>query len=388
MCDDGLKILVVGAGLAGVAAAIALKQAGHEVTLVEGRACSAVKTEGVFLTLAPNGMNALKRLGVYDRALSAGIVTKGIELLSRKGKRLAIIRQDHYEKVFGAPSCTLIRGRLIDILLERAAALGIEMRFDTRLTALTTASAGAQVSCDFRAAEDFDLVVGADGIGSTVRDLAFPEAPQPRFTGQVGTGGFVDADVEDTKGVMRMTFGARAFFGYIAAPGKPVYWFNSFVAGPQWQKTDGRLFARQLLLMHAGDPQPNAWILTHVERVDFAYPIFELPPLPRWSAGPVILIGDAAHAVGPHAGQGGSLALEDAVVLASSLSRAPELTVALHRFEHTRRGRVDRIAKMTARRGAAKAAEGLFELWLRDLLIRIFVPLGARSAEALLGYKV
>jgi 2-polyprenyl-6-methoxyphenol hydroxylase-like FAD-dependent oxidoreductase len=387
--NETRTILVVGAGIAGIAASIALRQQGHDVTLIESRTQQRLVEEGLFLTLAPNGMNALKPLGVYGRVLSAGIATKGIELLNRKGRRLALINQQHYELVYGAPSCTIIRGHLIGILLERAVEAGVCLEFGARVEGLTQSNGAVSVTCGQENARSYDLVIGADGIKSTIRNLVFPDAPQPSYTGQVGTGGFVDAPIADTSGIMRMTFGSQAFFGYIAQAGKPVYWFNSFVADPDWrQPDDGSVFARDVRGLHKDDPDPTDAILLAVDNIERAYPIFELPRLSRWSHGNVVLIGDAAHAIGPHAGQGGSLALEDALVLANCLLAERNIDTALNVYEQSRRSRVDEIASMTRRRGATKQPETWLGMFVRDLFVRVFVSLGKRSAERPLSFRI
>ena len=98
-----------------------------------------------------------------------------------------------------------------------------------------------------------------------------------------------------------------------------------------------------------------------------------MPRLSQWSDGNVLLIGDAAHAIGPHAGQGGSLALEDAAVLADCLSAEKDIGTALKVYEQRRRRRVDEIAIMTRRRGATKQPASWFGMLVRDLFVRIFV---------------
>lgn len=386
---EARTILVVGAGIAGIAASIAFRQQGHDVTLIESRPRQRLVSEGLFLTLAPNGMNALKPLGVYERALAAGIATTAIELLNRKGRRLALVNQQHYEHTYGAPSCTIIRGHLIAILLERAAEAGVHLEFGTRVEGVAPSNGTVSVTYGTETARSFDLVIGADGIKSMIRDLIFPDAAQPIYTGQVGTGGFVDAPAADTGGIMRMTFGSRAFFGYIAEAGKPVYWFNSFVADPDWtQPKNSVVFAHDIRGLHDDDPEPTGAILSAVERIERAYPIFELPRLSRWSYGNVVLIGDAAHAIGPHAGQGGSLALEDALVLAGCLSGEKDIGTALDDYEQSRRSRVETIASMTRRRGATKQPKTWLGMFVRDLFVTLFVALGNKSAEKAMSFRI
>jgi 2-polyprenyl-6-methoxyphenol hydroxylase-like FAD-dependent oxidoreductase len=120
---------------------------------------------------------------------------------------------------------------------------------------------------------------------------------------------------------MRMTFGSNAFFGYLKPAGQPVYWFDSYAADEAdiEKINDPARYARDIRALHANDPSPNAEILDHVGVIERSYPIYDMPALPCWHKGRVVLIGDAAHAVGPHAGQGASMAIEDALVLAACL---------------------------------------------------------------------
>ena len=110
--------------------------------------------------------------------------------------------------------------------------------------------------------------------------MVFPECPKPHFTGLVGTGGITDAPVPDTGGVMRMTFGNDAFFGYLKAKGQPIYWFNSYAAraGENGKITDPPGYAKEIRALHLDDPSPNAEILEHVDRIERSYPFYDMRP--------------------------------------------------------------------------------------------------------------
>jgi hypothetical protein len=114
---------------------------------------------------------------------------------------------------------------------------------------------------------------------SSVREIVFPEYPKPHFTGLIGTGGITEAAIPDTGGVMRMTFGNNAFFGYLKASGQPVYWFDSYAADESEidKVTDSQAYARKIRTLHASDPKPNSEILDQVRNLERNYPIYDMP---------------------------------------------------------------------------------------------------------------
>lgn len=385
----GLKVAIAGAGIAGLALAVRLRDAGCEVDLFEARERAAL-AEGAFLTLAPNGMNALKPLGVDRQVRDSGIATTAIEIRDERGRRLALIGQADHGKAFGADSVTIRRGTLAAILLERAARMGASMHFGSEVVGVEDGPDGVTVETGTGLHRNYDLLAACDGVRSHVRQLVFPDHPKPRFTGLVGTGGFVEApDVPPTGGAMRMTFGREAFFGYIRAPGQPVYWFNSYPAQPQ-ALPPGRpeAYARRLRALHSSDPAPNSDILAAVEGIDRDYPIYDIPELPRWHRGNVVLVGDAAHAVGPHAGQGAAMALEDAIVLAACLDAEVHPDAAFSRYEGLRRGRVREVARQTARNASQKRSSGWLSLLVRNLVLPVLIPFGVRAARRFYAFRV
>jgi 2-polyprenyl-6-methoxyphenol hydroxylase-like FAD-dependent oxidoreductase len=171
---------------------------------------------------------------------------------------------------------------------------------------------------------------------------------------------------------MRMTFGNNAFFGYLKPTGQPVYWFDSYVADACeiGKDIDPVAYARTIRALHANDPSPNSQILDQVDTIDRSYPIYDMPALPRWHKGRVVLLGDAAHAVGPHAGQGASMAIEDALVLAACLDAERDHERAFRRYEDLRRERIGLVVKITARNSSQKRTTGRVGLFIRDLILR------------------
>ena len=193
-----------------------------------------------------------------------------------------------------------------------------------------------------------------------------------------------------------MVFGRRAFFGGFRTPSGEVWWFHNGPhashEGPRASHEGPRAAhhgAREALLeLHAGDPPWVANVLRATPRVLGPWPLSDLPALPRYSAGRVCLIGDAAHAMPPSAGQGASLALEDAMILAMCLRDlgAPEL--AFERFERLRRPRVEAIARVARRNGSPKAMPSRPALWLRDRLLPVFLRMGAAEQDRGYAFKV
>lgn len=214
----------------------------------------------------------------------------------------------------------------------------------------------------------FSWLAACDGLRSTVRRQVFPDYPEPRFTGVIGTGGVVEGSgIASTHGLMRMVFGHRGFFGYLKDNGGPLYWFNSYPAvQPHPELTPGD-YAACLRGLHRADPAFIADILATVGTIDQNYPIFDMPHLPAWYRGRVVLVGDAAHAVGPHAGPRRSHG-DRRCGRPRSLRRARERPDAsLMRFETMRQPRIEAVAALTSRNRAQKQVTG----WLDRLLRRL-----------------
>lgn len=384
------SVAIAGAGIGGLALALSLKRVGFEPVVFEKKSEQQLRTEGVFLTLAPNGSNALRVLGLAEEVAAAGFVTKGLAMFNERGRPLGVMDYSGHAKVFGAPSVTISRGVLSSILLDAVQRAGIELRLEQGIERisesadLVSVEAGGQVEC-------FDVLVACDGLRSQVRRLVFPELPAPRYSGLIGTGGVVDVPgVPETGGLMNMTFGKRAFFGYLKLPDQPVLWFNTYPApenevGPI---ADPVAYGRRIADMHSDDPLDNKRIMDAVGPIERNYPIYDMPELGRWFTNRVVLMGDAAHAVAPHSGQGASMAIEDGLVLAACLEQAGEPIAAFRRFYQLRHDRTQAAIRIGRQAGSQKHAQNWLALRLRDLVLPILLPLGVRAQERLFHFRI
>lgn len=384
-----LAIAICGGGIGGLATALTLHKAGFTPIVFERASAEQLRTEGIFLTLAPNGINALRALGLAETVLAAGIRTNGLAIYNEHGRQLTVVDYSGHGGAFGAASATIRRGVLAGILLDAVKAAGIVVRHDATIETVSEGPNGVEL-VTATGAERFDLVVACDGLRSRVRRQIFPELPEPIYSGQIGTGGFADVpDVADTGGLMRMVFGRKAFFGYIKVEGQPVYWFNNYPA-PESEAVPVRdpvAYGARLRAMHATDPLDDAAILAANGPVGRHYPIYDMPVLPRWHSDRVVLLGDAAHAVSPHSGQGASMAIEDAVVLAACLAAESSPKAAFARYESLRRVRVRKAIEVGRAGGSQKLAQTWWELKIRDLVLPLVMPLGARMQSSLFGFR-
>jgi 2-polyprenyl-6-methoxyphenol hydroxylase-like FAD-dependent oxidoreductase len=386
--SQSLTIGIAGAGIGGLALALALKRKGYDSVMLEKRARGQVGAEGIFLTLAPNGFNALRGLGLAEAVGAKGVVTTGIELHNEHGKMLGLIDYAAHASAFGAPSTTIKRGALNETLLEAALAEGIDVRFDCAIDGLSEDGDGVTVSAGGQSLR-FDVLVAADGLRSVVRRLALPHLPKPVFNGLIGSGGIVDVpSVAPTGGLMKMTFGKCAFFGYIKHSNGPVYWFDSYPSATEAGRVEDPVaFTRFLQNLHRDDPLDNRAIIDAEHAVRGAYPDYDIPNLPQWFTNRIVLMGDAAHAVTPHSGQGASMALEDALVLAACIATETTPIASFRRFESLRRKRVEEAVALGRQGGQQKKAQSWLALRLRDLMLPLFVPLGQKAQERMFTYR-
>ena len=232
-------------------------------------------------------------------------------------------------------------------------------------------------------AAEGDFVIGCDGVHSTVRDLVDPQAPKPSYSGLLTTGGYVEGvPVDIEPGSYEMIFGKRAFFGYALAPDRSVWWFANVPqrAEPARGAPDpsNSELRRQLIDLFDGDAGPAVALIEATETPMSPSPIHTLAHLPKWYRGRSVVIGDASHAPSPTSGQGASLSIEDALVLAKCLRDVPDYQQAFETFVAQRRPRVEQIIKWAARVNNNKAP-GPLGAAIRDLLMPPIMKLTANS---------
>lgn len=372
---------VIGGGIAGAAAALALDKAGITPVVYEAYPGTADGV-GVFLTVATNGIDALRVLGADEPVCARGFATPAITLRSGTGKRLGTTPTGQ-PLPDGTVSHTLTRTDLYAALQEMVRERGIAIEHGKRLVQAVDTATGVRVDFADGTTAAADVLIGCDGVHSTVRGLIDARAPAPRYEGLLTTGGYArGVPVETPAGDYEMIFGRRGFFGYAPAPDGSVWWFANLPHrsnAPQSQFTalteqDRR---RALIDMVADDAGPARTLIEASPAVGPFSPIHTLPRLPHWHRGRMVVIGDAAHAPSPTSGQGASLAVEDGVLLAMCL-RAGDPASAFTRFEAARRARVEPIVKWAARFNSSKAA-GPVTRTFRDALLPLLLRMTADS---------
>jgi len=374
--------LVIGGGIAGPVAAMALQRAGIRSTVYEAYHSTADGVGGG-LSIAPNGLNALAVLEADETVRQIGIPMTAMVIQSWTGKRLA-----EFGGLPGLPTMQFVwRADLYRALHDEAARRGIRSEHGKRL--VDVADAGEAVTAHFAdgTQASADVLIGADGIRSTVRSLIDPAAPQPRYAGLVSFGARVnDTGLASTGGKMHMVFGKRAFFGYQVLDDGSGGWFVNLphrapmalaeacaVAAEDWLRVLREAFAH--------DRTPALELVGRTDPADLLIvgPMEDIPTVPTWSRGRMVLIGDAAHATSPSSGQGASLAIESAVQLARCLRDLPH-DQAFAAYEGLRRARVEKIIAAAARTNSDKAA-GPFARVLRDLLMPVAMKLLAKPEK-------
>jgi FAD-dependent urate hydroxylase len=368
------RALIIGGGVAGPVAAMALQRAGIDAVVYEAYTPTTEEV-GSYLTVATNGLDALRAIGADRPVLDAGFPTPTNVLLSGTGRRLGAVSNGG-RLPDGTTAHTIKRARLYRALHQQATDRGIQVEYGKRLVDADAGPDGGVVArFDDGTRATGDLLVGADGVHSLTRRLIDPAAPDGRYVGLVNFGGYThEAAPGAEPGVWHMIFGRRAFFGYVVDPAGATVWFANVprakVSQAERAATTAEQWRRQLVELFADDHGPASDLVAAGQLELVADNTHDLPSVPTWHKGPMVVIGDAAHAPTPTSGQGASMAAEDAVVLAKSLRDLPDIPQALAAYEQLRRRRVERIVAQGARTSSSKTPGPVARV-LRDLLLPV-----------------
>lgn len=359
-----LRILVIGAGVSGISVARGLLRDGHDVTVFDQR--KDTRAGGGAVTIWSNGETVLRQLGVDMDG--AGQLLSRVRVLTSRGRRLATLDVTAMVDRLGAPVRMVPRRVLLERLLDGFPSDRI--RCDSRASAVVTTSAGVRVEFDDGSVAGGDLVVGADGLHSNVRDALGAPAAEP--TGWCSWQGLVTLPGLVDKGVAMIVIGERGNTGVWPAGGCDVQWWFDL----PWSRD----FVRPRRPIEVIRSTFGGWsdtvdrvlaTLTDEDLAGSPYPHFRHPALAPLVAGPVTLLGDAAHTMPPTLAQGTNQALLDTMVLCRELSDvrewvnagagdlSREIRAALRRYERTRRRRVAAVSRVAS----FQVAHGESVLW-------------------------
>jgi salicylate hydroxylase len=333
-----LRIALVGGGIGGLTAALALSRKGFEIHVFEQS--SELSEIGAGIGISPNAVKVLRALGLEQALRARGFESQAIAGRDWTTARASFdISLQGAEARFGAPHVQIHRADLIDILAN-AAASACDIHLNSRCIAVSSWGDTARLAFDDERRETFDLVVGCDGIRSQVR-AALHGADVPRFTGNVCWRALIATTNLPPGHVQPHTTLWTGAGGHVV---------TYFVRGgalvnvvavremADWVEESWSVAADARELVNAF-PDVHGDLRTLLERADdcFKWGLFDREPLPAWSSGRVTLLGDAAHPMLPFLGQGAAMAIEDAYVLARELARSREsIAGALRAYEAER----------------------------------------------------
>ena len=347
-----MRVVVIGAGLGGLTLALLLRQRGIEADVLERSA--ELREVGAAVALSANGTRVLRHLGLGDRLAAVSLEPAAvIHRDGRDGRVIAMTKDPGwYRDRFGAPFYSVARNALQRLLTDELGPRRLHL--GSAVEALREQPGGVQVRCASGAAFDADVVVGADGVHSMIRDWVSGDRAAPVYSGASGFRGLVPVEQvprlpDPDAAQVWMGAGAHVvsypvpvndvpMVNFLAVADEPARW-----TAPAWTRDaePGALLTAftgwhpALLELLGAVPQSPRWGL------------FASRPLPWWSRGRVTLLGDAAHAMLPHYGQGVNQSIEDAAVLTTELDGAADPASALHRYQRRRLARTRKVQKLS-----------------------------------------
>ena len=352
-----MRVLVVGGGIGGLAAGIGLRCVGIEPVVVEqARELEAV---GAGLGLAANAVQALERLGVADAVRARGLRADRLVALRPDGRALIDLPLEGRE---------MLGVHRADLQAVLAAELGAALRLGVACRGFRDDGERVTMSLDSGEQLEGDVLVGADGLHSTVRASLLGDGA-PRYAGYTGWRAVTEFEHESLRGRMTETWGRGVRFGLIPIGSGRLYWFVSESRSePRAALIPGR--KEELARLVRGWHEPiEATVASTPDDAISGTGIYWRAPGREWGRGRVTLLGDAAHPMTPDLSQGAAQALEDAVVLAASLRDAADPVSGLRAYESARARRTAQVVKRSRAAGRLAQSSSALGAGLRNLLV-------------------
>jgi len=327
---------VIGAGIAGLATAVALQGGGHDVTVIEERTDT---SSGAGISIWPNALAALDEIGLGDAVREAGGRVTAGALRWRDGSWLRHPARERLVKALGEPLVVIRRSALTTVFADALADGTVHTRLSAR-ELLATAD-GVRITLSDSTTREVAAVVGADGTRSVVaRHLN--GALADHYAGYTAWRGVADYAIDsDLAGEV---LGPGIEFGHVPLGADRTYWFATQRAAEGQVSPEGELDYLKNLFASWADPIPAVLDATDPNDV-LRNDLYDRDPARQWARGAVVVVGDAAHPMRPHLGQGGCQGLEDAAVLARFVDGGDDLAAAFARFAAFRRPRVQALVR-------------------------------------------
>jgi 2-polyprenyl-6-methoxyphenol hydroxylase-like FAD-dependent oxidoreductase len=332
----GKQILVIGAGISGLATAVALQRRGHDVTVIEERTET---SSGAGISIWPNALAALDEIGVGDAVREAGGRVTAGALRWRDGTWLRHPAPERLVKALGEPLVVIRRSALTKVLADALADGTVHTGLSARELATTTD--GVRLALSDSTMREAAAVIGADGTRSTVARY-LNGALADHYVGYTAWRGVAECAIDPD--VAGEVLGPGIEFGHVPLGADLTYWFATERAEAGQASPLRELRYLKARFESWADPIPAVLAATNPDDV-LRNDLYDRDKAKQWSRGPVLVVGDAAHPMRPHLGQGGCQGLEDAALLARFVDGDDDLAAAFARFAAFRRPRVRAVVR-------------------------------------------
>jgi 2-polyprenyl-6-methoxyphenol hydroxylase-like FAD-dependent oxidoreductase len=353
------KFLVIGAGIGGLTAAIALRQAGFAVEVFERAAV--LKEVGAGIALSANATRVLQRLGLLDSIIDRGTVIKVAAGYTSKGGKISHLPIDHT----GVPTVCLHRAELHQALLSAVPPDCIHL--GKQFVAFEMTGNGVMARFDDGDEASGEALIGADGLRSKVRGQLIGDG-NPVYRGYQCWRGVSPFPATE---LLTETFGRGVRVGLVPLGRRGTAWWCT-ANEPEFTRDEPEGTKSKLLRWLANWHPPIPEVIGATDAATFIKtPMYDRDPVKKWSVGCCTLLGDAAHPTTPNMGQGGCMAIEDAAVLAQCLSRHTNAASAFRAYERLRYSRTAQVTRISRYYGVMGQWKNPGAVWLRTALLRL-----------------